>query len=81
MGLMEWSFVTAQADGTILTMDGNMPKEPVTVKQICMAEGWEPDHAAYDTDMHYWRLILSRPLQPMMPTRGHLDDAVMIGAA
>ena len=81
MNLMEWAFATAHTDGTLISMDGSPALVEMTVQTICKYQGWEIEHAVYDHKVAHWQIILSRPLQPMMPTRGHLDDAVMIGAA
>jgi hypothetical protein len=84
MGLMEWSFVTATTDGHIVSLDGRIPQHPLTVRDLCTGDGWDVEHATitdHPDAPTYWRLILSRPLQPMMPTRGHLDDSVIVGIA
>jgi hypothetical protein len=78
---MEWSFVTAYQDGNIRTIDGLRIEG--SVQNVCEAEGWEIEHSALSEygGTTIWNLILSRPLQPMMPTRGHLDDSVIVGIA
>jgi hypothetical protein len=80
MSLLEWSFVTATTDGRIISMDGFTPNVEVYVQDVCKTDGWDVEHANFDSEPPtFWQLILSRPLQPMMPTRGHLDDAVIVG--
>ena len=78
----EWSFITAHADGLLISQDGRLPKNPqTTVRDVCTGGGWDVEHATFDTQLDYWRLILSRPFAQARPTTSNLDDAVMIGAA
>lgn len=67
----EWSFVSAHADGQIISIDGKAPLKEIKVRDLCTGEGWNIEHASTDAGETYcfWRLILSRPF-------GHDTDAV-----
>lgn len=76
----EWSFVTAQPEGEIVSMDGKLPRKEITVQEICKHDGWEIEHASFDQEApYYWRLILSRPLTTT--TRTVAPMGVFIGPA